>query len=85
MMIPMITPSRLGRALDPQWTGGSVLHQPPWSFGFDSQTTERDQGKQAAPSCLKINYKFDLEDVSKCFGPILPQVVLAPYNCCEPQ
>jgi hypothetical protein len=22
----------------PRWAGGWVLHQPPWSFGFDSQT-----------------------------------------------
>jgi hypothetical protein len=22
----------------PRWVGGWVLHQPPWSFGFDSQT-----------------------------------------------
>jgi hypothetical protein len=22
----------------PRWAGGLVLHQPPWSFGFDSQT-----------------------------------------------
>jgi len=31
----------------PYQPGGWVLHQPPWSFGFDSQT--RNQGKQAHP------------------------------------
>ena len=27
-----------GWAPDPRCAGGSVLHKPPWSFGFDSQT-----------------------------------------------
>jgi hypothetical protein len=32
-----------------RWAGGSVLHQTPWSFGFDSQTTGTSQGKQTHP------------------------------------
>ena len=28
----------LGGLQIPRWAGGWVLHQPPWSFGFDSQT-----------------------------------------------
>ena len=27
-----------GWAPDSRWSSSSVLHQPPWSFGFDSQT-----------------------------------------------
>jgi hypothetical protein len=35
----------------PRWVGGWVLHQPPWSFGFDSQT--RGTRKTGAP-CIKV-------------------------------
>jgi hypothetical protein len=36
-----------------RWAGGWLLHQPPWSFGFDSQTSGTNQGKQGATLCLK--------------------------------
>jgi len=32
--------------------GGWVLHQPPWSFGFDSQT--RGTRENRAPPCVKV-------------------------------
>ena len=35
----------------PRWAGGWVLHQPPWSFGFDSQT--RGTRGNRAPPCVK--------------------------------
>jgi hypothetical protein len=41
--------SPAGWAPDPRWAGGLVLHQTPWSFGFDSQDSERRQRKQAHP------------------------------------
>jgi hypothetical protein len=36
----------------PRWAGGWVLHQPPWSFGFDSQT--RGTRENRAPPCVKV-------------------------------
>jgi hypothetical protein len=36
----------------PQWTGGWVLHQPPWSFGFDSQT--RGSRENRSTPCVKV-------------------------------
>jgi hypothetical protein len=36
----------------PRWAGGWVLHQPPWSFGFDSQT--RGTTENRAPPCVKV-------------------------------
>jgi hypothetical protein len=35
----------------PRWAGGWVLHQSPWSFGFDSQT--RGTRENRAPPCVK--------------------------------
>jgi len=37
----------------PYRPGGWVLHQPPWSFGFDSQTRGTRPGKTGAP-CVKV-------------------------------
>ena len=36
----------------PRWAGGWGLHQPPWSFGFDSQT--RGTRENRAPPCVKV-------------------------------
>ncbi len=36
----------------PRWAGGWVLHQPPWSFGFDSQT--RGTRENRAPPCVRV-------------------------------
>jgi hypothetical protein len=36
----------------PRWAGGWFLHQPPWSFGFDSQT--RGTRENRAPPCVKV-------------------------------
>ncbi len=36
----------------PPWAGGWVLHQPPWSFGFDSQT--RGTRETRSPPCVKV-------------------------------
>jgi hypothetical protein len=37
----------------PRWAGGWVLHQPPWSFGFDSQTSLGTR-ENRAPPCVKV-------------------------------
>jgi hypothetical protein len=36
----------------PRWAGGWFLHQPPWSFGFDSQT--RGTRENRAPPCVAV-------------------------------
>jgi hypothetical protein len=35
----------------PRWAGGWVLHQPPWSFGFDSQTRGTRENRR---TCIKV-------------------------------
>jgi hypothetical protein len=57
--VPHGSQPRPGRAPDPDgWdqiprrAGGWVLHQPPWSFGFDSQT--RGTRETRAPPCVKV-------------------------------
>ena len=52
-----LAPNTLPRSPDgwdqiPRWAGGWVLHQPPWSFGFDSQT--RGTRENRAPPCVKV-------------------------------
>ncbi len=36
----------------PRWAGGWVLNQPPWSFGFDSQTRGTRENRE--PPCVKV-------------------------------
>ena len=38
LVLPWVAPDPDGWDQIPRWAGGWVLHQPPWSFGFDFQT-----------------------------------------------
>jgi hypothetical protein len=50
---PGWAPDPLMVGIRSRWAGGWVLHQSPWSFGFDFKREEPDQGNRAPP-CVKV-------------------------------
>jgi hypothetical protein len=63
-------PPRPGWAPDPRRAGGSVLHQPPWSFGFDSQTrgTRGNRRPLRVPEQTRGGQSGGVTDQPQCRG-----------------
>jgi hypothetical protein len=69
----------------PRWAGGWGLHQPPWSFGFDSQT--RGTRENRAPPCVKVPGSSRVPSPPRSLvrdgqtSPHRPRLVVPPSTC----
>ena len=63
----------------PYRPGGWVLHQPPWSFGFDSQT--RGTRENRAPPCVKVPGSSRVPVRDGQTSPHRPRLVVSRSTC----